>query len=399
MSAAKLFIKLIIVIAIVAGTFGIVQYLKANKPGIGRKAKEKISYLVDVKNIELAEEPVIIEAMGTVVPVRQTTIKSRVAGEIITVSDSFKPGGFFTKGQKMIKIDPTDYKLALEQAKAQLDSAQATRELEMGQQAVARREWDLVNKDKSLSEMEMSLALRKPQLKQAQANVSIANTSISDINLDLQRTDIVAPYNCIVLEKSVDLGTNISTQDTIASVVDVDKFWVEVSVPQDQLHWIEVPHMDQGYGSDVIVRYNGDTVNGRVVSLLSDLEDKGRMARVLVEIVDPLNIQGKDDRLPLLLSNYVKAEIHGKDLDNVVKIPRTSFRDGNQVWLAKTDAEGKVRLEMRDVKIIWRDENFVVVSDGLQTGDVLVTSAIASPMEGMDLRIHDKDQQQVSEKQ
>ncbi len=390
MSMAKSTIKFTIIVLIVAGTFLLVKYLKEHKPEIGRAPKPKTSYLVEVENVEIISEPLVMETMGTVIPVRETTIKPRVAGTVVKVADQFRPGGYFAQGEVILEIDPADYKLAVEAGKAQLATSQAAYLLEMGKQEVAAREWDMVSKGRKFTQQEKDLALRQPQLNQAKAAVDSARISLENSQLSLSRTTISAPYNSIVLTKNVELGTNVSTQESLLSLVDVDRFWIEVSIPQDELNWVVVPHLDDAEGSKAVISYgSGDTVEGTVVSLLSDLEEKGRMARVLVEVKDPFGLQSQSGRLPLLLGNYVKVNIYGKPLNNVVRIPRTAFRDGGNVWIASETGE-QTTLEIREVKTIWRDEDTVVVSSGLLAGEKLITSAIASPIEGMLLRVSDE---------
>ncbi len=383
----KFIIKLLVVVLIIFGCLGSLYYLKKHKPAIGRAPRPKTAYLVEVKPVEMVSESLIIKTMGTVIPVRQTTIKPRVSGKIVEVSYQFRPGGYYAAGQTIVKIDPSDYELAVAVSKAQLVNAESALAQEMGKQEVARREWEVVSKGREYTEQEKSLALREPQLMQAKANVEVARNNLANNMLDLERTEVKAPYNCIVLTKNVELGANVGTQETLLSVVDIDSFWVEVSIPQDELQWVIVPHMEDSVGSKVAIAYgNDDMIDGTVVSLLSDLESKGRMARALVEVKDPFNLNANSERLPLLLGNYVKADIVGKQLNDVVIVPRTAFRDGNSVWIASGTTDSPI-LEIRPVKTIWRDENTVIISEGLKAGELLITTAIASPIDGMSLRI------------
>jgi multidrug efflux pump subunit AcrA (membrane-fusion protein) len=108
------------------------------------------------------------------------------------------------------------------------------------------------------------------------------------------------------------------------------------------------------------------------------------MARLLVEIKDPLDLKKKDEKQPMLLiGEYVSVSIEGEELQNVFRIPRTALHNDSEVWIV--NEEGK--LSIRPVKTIWRDQDSVVLRNGLKPGENLVISDIAAPVAGMDLRI------------
>ncbi|MBN2065145.1 MAG: efflux RND transporter periplasmic adaptor subunit [Sedimentisphaerales bacterium] len=385
MSKAKLFIKVIIAVSLILGTVITIKYMAKNKPEIGKTPMPKTSYLAEVMTAAKVSKPVTIKAMGSVVPVRKIVLKSRVAGQILAVNDQFRPGGHLSADQTVVTIEPDDYELAVLQSKGQLTNAQAALALEQGKQQIASREWELVNAGREITEQDKSLALRQPQLMQAQANVEISRSALKKSELDLSRTQIKAPFNSMVLSKSVDKGTNVNIQETLAELVDIDKFWIEVSIPLDELKWLEIPDLTNNKGSQANIFYNDNIVSGKVIGILTNLENKGKMARALIEVEDPLDLK-TNSRQPLLLGDYVKVEIEGKIMENIVTIPRTAWRDDNNVWLA-VSRNGSYELEIRPAETIWRDEKTVAISEGLNNDELLVISAIASPVQGMSLRL------------
>jgi hypothetical protein len=135
----------------------------------------------------------------------------------------------------------------------------------------------------------------------------------------------------------------------------------------------------------VKIIYRQDNVRkGRVARLLPDLSQEGRMARLLIEVKDPLDLQVKEKKRPmLLLGEYVRVLIEGTELRDVYRIPRSALRNDSEVWIV--DEESK--LAIRPVKTIWRDEDSVVVQDGFNQGELLVVSDLAAPIGGMALRV------------
>ncbi len=88
----------------------------------------------------------------------------------------------------------------------------------------------------------------------------------------------------------------------------------------------------------------GWSSRGTVIKLLGELGAEGRMARVLVEIKDPLGLNSTGKKhSPLLIGEYVRMEIEGRQLKNVYRIPRTALRDNTRIWLVSNDGKLEIR--------------------------------------------------------
>jgi len=124
--------------------------------------------------------------------------------------------------------------------------------------------------------------------------------------------------------------------------------------------------------------------------MLADLSKEGRMARLLIEVKDPLDLKTNESRRPpLLISEYVRVLIDGAPLQDVYRIPRFALRNDDQIWLV----DKKQKLAIRPVKTLWREEEYVYIRDGLHPDDLLIVSALATPVDGMDLRLEqEKDE-------
>jgi len=79
---------------------------------------------------------------------------------------------------------------------------------------------------------------------------------------------------------------------------------------------------------------------------------------------------------------YVRVEIEGGMLDEVFSLPRTGLRDGRDVWILGSDST----LQIREVEVVWRGRDSVLVRGGLQDGDYVITSGLAAPVAGMPLQ-------------
>jgi multidrug efflux pump subunit AcrA (membrane-fusion protein) len=257
--------------------------------------------------------------------------------------------------------------------------------LELGHQAVAQREWELLSDGKPVRDMEKELALRQPHLNKVRADLTAAEAELKTAMLDLERTQIRAPFNAMVRSKSVDLGSQVTSQESLAELVGTDAYRIQVSIPVDRLEWIQTPSKagDPGSKARIVYSQNHERI-GRVIRLLGDLATEGRMARILVEVADPLGLTANTQyRTPLLIGEYVRVEIQGRKLDGVFEIPRTALRDQSSVWLVGKNQT----LEIRKIRPIWRDPEIVLLKDDLKPGERLIVSDLAAPVDGMMLRV------------
>ncbi len=382
-------IRAVIAIAILAAAAGISYYLISN-PAKTEKIEEKKEHALHVKTtqVRIGNHPVVVEVMGQVSPAKEVALKSRVSGEIIEVSDSFIPGGTIHKDDRIVQIDLVDYELALKVAKASQRQSLASLQLERGQQEIAKDELKILEQSTGKKLKNSDLALRKPQLEQARADYDSAKTNSEIAELNLKRTSVTAPFNAIITDRTANLGDIVSEQDTIATLVNTDEYWIETEVPVHYLHWIEVG-LDNG--STATINLNGINTQrkGHVKKIGAILDEKSRMANVIISVNDPLLLRQSENYntnlSPLILGDFVRLEIIGKTLENVVRISSDYVRDGQTVWLANNG-----KLLIQDVQITYQDRNHVYITKGLKAEDQIITSDIITPVSGMDI-ISDTD--------
>ncbi len=436
---------------IVCGGVLLYRHLLATAPQHERKPQGERQVTVEVTPLQAVSQAVTVSATGTVVPVHELSLMAQVAGRVVKVDPALEPGNRVQAGTVAVAIEQADYELAVQQAeaalvqkrnaladarvavgvsksgvvtaesalaqaKAAVVDAEYSYRLELGEQDVARHEWQMVEDRDTASDLDRELALRQPHLRKAeadvasakagvtsaeaslavaQANVTTAETAVgtaeasvkdaeatvAQARLDLARTTVTVPFDAVVSERNATVGTEVTTQTTLATLVDRTAFWVEVSVPYDNLAWIELPR-DGKDGAKATVRIAGamaETASweGQVVACLPTIETSGREVRLLVQIPNPL----EQNSIPLLLNAFVTLEIAGPPLDDVFVIPRRCLHNGNEAWVR--DSEG--RMAIRAVKTLWGNEESVVVRDGLAAGEELVLSDISSPVSGLKL--------------
>lgn len=376
---------LIICVAIVAAGAGAIAILFATEPEAKREgATKQTAMLVDLLEVRRGTYRPTVVATGLVEPARDVLAAPRIEGQIVEVAPSFEPGGFVDAGELLVRIDPSDYRNQVRQRRSDLAQVQADLDVEMGRQKVARQDYELL--DTELEPGNEALVLREPQLETARARVGAARAALEQAELELERTTVLAPFDAHVLERTADLGSHVRAGDTLARLVGVDTYWVVVAVPVPKLDWLRFPE-DGEAGARVRVRNRtawpeGAFREGRLHRLIGSLEGRTRLARVLVTVDDPLvREEGDADRRPLILGSFVEARIEGRPVEGAVRLPREYLRADDTVWVMQDGA-----LDVRDVRIEVRDEQYVYVSEGLEDGDRVVTTNLTTVVDGAPLR-------------
>ena len=380
------FLSTTLAILLLSSSVAVAYYYKTHKPEAKRKRPQRNARLVETIDAALATHRIVIPAMGEVEAARVARIQPRVTGQVVQLDDRLAPGSIFKEGEPLVGIDSRDYELTLAQRESDLSVAASNLAIERGQQAVAAFDYERITNKAGTADRD--LMLRKPQLQSAQASVDAAKAAVDQAKLNLDRTTVRAPFNGVVQSRDVNLGMQVSNSTSLVTLLGTDEFWVVVSVPADRLKWISIPGMGLGEGASVRV-FNesawGPNVwrEGRVISRAPDLETRGRMARLIVAVDDPLSLKPDNSGAPVLLvGSYVRVEVEGSELNDVFVIDRALIHEGNQMWVM-TD-EGK--LDIRAISIVYRGPETVCVASGISRGDRIVTTNLSAPVQDMALR-------------
>ncbi len=366
------------------------SYLQSS-PKAKRVPPPRSAPLVEVVQLEPRTRTLRIEAMGVVKPALQINLKPRVGGLIQKVSPEFVPGGYFSRDELILQLDPTDFELAVREAQANVDMARSALALEQGQQNIARREFELLGQ--TIDEKEHALVLRKPQLATAKAELDRALSALEQSKLNLERTVIRAPFNARVRSRDVDLGVQVTPSSNLAVLSGTDQYWIELTLPVNKLKWIRIPKNSRELGSAVRI-YNQNVWGtgvyrvGRVIRLAADLEPEGRLARLLVTVDDPMSLKAENNDQPqLILDSFLRVEIEGVELHDSIAIDRKLVRDGDTVWLLNEQNE----LEIRPLQITFQGPDYVLINQGLDAQERVISTPLSAAVAGMPLRSNEQE--------
>ncbi|RJP31665.1 MAG: HlyD family efflux transporter periplasmic adaptor subunit [Phycisphaerales bacterium] len=406
---------------------GVGAVLISSPPHVPKAEPETLAPVVGVADLVPHDTEVFLEAFGSVVPSRQVRVMPEVSGRVLEHNDRLEPGGLIAAGEPLIRIDPADYQIAVAQAQADLDvatheaarigarietlhgrRAQLSVEVEYlrwnaqrlgrlaerdsaGEQESRDAVTQLESREAARKTLDAEIAEQRLAVQSAEAAVAVAEQRLEAARLALERTSVFAPFDAIVVTENVETGQFVAAQTSIATLAATDEFWAEAAIPIGRLGDIRFALDDEGDASRVTVTLatGGAAVEWEGVALrpLGDLDPLGRMAQVLISIRDPLGLNegtsGAARRV--LLGSFVKLRIDAGRLHGVFPIPRKALRENDRVWVRT--AEG--RLAIRPVEIVWRRHEDVLVRNGFQPGDQLVTTHLASVIPDMPLRVRD----------
>lgn len=381
---------LVSLLIVLLGIFLVWLIFKTEPTATRRDVARETAMLVDVQSVSRGRFTPTVEVMGRVVPAREVSLGARVAGEVVYQADAFMPGRRVDSDEELLRIDPRDYQAVLQQRRSELQQAQADLALEQGRQSVARQEFELLGEDIEI--IDQALVLRQPQLEQAKARVAVAEAAVRQAELNLARTRIRAPFPAQVLSREVTLGSQVSAGQSLGRLVGTGQYWVEATVPLSKLPWLTFSDDADQPGAPVTLHHDtvwpaGQAREGRLARFVGELDDNSRMARVLITVDDPLALEQAADQPPMILGTFVRAAITGRPLDDVVRLERNLVRRENTVWVME-----ERQLAIRDVDIAFQDQNYAYVATGLEDGDQVITSDLASVVSGARLRLEDDAQ-------
>ncbi|RDV27385.1 efflux RND transporter periplasmic adaptor subunit [Alteromonas aestuariivivens] len=353
----------------------------------GRKAPEQKpveskALLVETLTVGKQAVEFTVSSQGNVVPLNRTSLSAQVGGRVVSMADGFVTGGMFKKGDVLITLEQEDYVTEVKLAAAELAQAQASLAEERARAKVAEQEWRSVD-----NVLPPELGLRKPQLAKEQANVQAAEAKLERANRNLQRTQIRAPYNGLVVSRSADIGQFVSAGSALGEIYATNVAEVRLPITDRELAFIDLSAgVTNRNKVDLSAVVAGKTRHwhGELVRTEGVMDSGNRVIYAIVQVIDPyLRESGNKSPVPLRFGQFVQASIHGTQRQELFSLPRSVLRLDNTVLVVNNQNQ----LDIREVVSVRSTESLVYLSDGLLDGERVVVSAVPNPFQGMEVRV------------
>ncbi len=357
----------------------IVSYaLVETTPSPERVTPVEVATTIHALEVERKRIRLEVTSQGSVMPFKEIQLIPEVSGRVQWMSPNLLPGGYFNRDDVLLRIDSRDYQSTVARRQATLNRSLAEEEL-------ARFELERMEemvKKKLTSQSNLETVLRNHRI--ADAVLKDSKLTLEQAERDLQRTEIRAPYNGLVRSEKVDLGQYVSRGQSIASIYASQSAEVRLPIADKQLAYLDIPlghrgEFDNEVAPEVLLftNYAGKYYEwiGKLVRTEAEIDSKSRMVTAVVRVNNDDNLEQPD--LPIGL--FVSAKIQGRWAEAVVTIPRAALRNQNQVLVVDKDN----RLYYRDVQIMRFENDDVIVSDGLESGDLVNISPLHTVFDGM----------------
>ena len=425
--------RLLLFVVPVALGLAAVGYAVMNREGPQRLPPEE--RLTPVRVVPAPAVDMVPRALGygSVTPGRIWEAVGEVSGTVIYRHPELEKGAVLRAGTELLRIDPTDYRLAVAQIEASIRSTEAQlavldvrasntkrslsiearsidlarKELErkqrlvqqgtISQATVDQEERAVLVGEQAVQNLRNSMNLLPAERTVLEATRDQLMAQLETARRNLARTTIVAPFNCRIAEVNVEKA-QFAIQGKVLVVADsLDVAEVTAQVPIGNLLTLLPPDLDlplepgapmsrlrEVAGLEAIVRLRtgrGDNEWAARFDRMSDTVDRRtRTVGVIVAVDDPYRQAVPGQRPPLVKNMYVEVEVRGRPRPGAVVIPRGALY-GREVRIAGPDD----RLRVREVEVDFVQTNFVVVASGLEAGERVVVSDLPFAADGMRL--------------
>ena len=378
----------VISIVIIAFAFGGAFVMVQTRAAPTQMEREIPVLLVDA--IEARREPVIfrVNTQGAVTPRTESILVSEVSGQIVEVASNYVSGGFFRKGELLLKIDPRNYQSALKSAQANVARVQTQVAKENALANFALDDWKTLQDLNASTGPISDLALRKPQLAEAIAELTSAEAALEKAQEDLNRTSIRAPYDGMVQEKRADVGQYVNTGSQLALIFATDYAEIRLPITQRELTLIDLPSAGDS-SSPLPVTLTSEagaarhTWEGLVVRSEGVFDSASRVLYAVAQVEDPYNQNGRIGE-PLRIGTFVTASIQGRFGGALFTIPRHALQRGETLWII----DEQQKIYPRDVEIVSTDEEYAYIDAGLTDGERYTITPVDQPLPGMPVRVN-----------
>lgn len=382
--------QLVLVLLVVAGSLGVAYALISAREDPEASPPAVQVPLVEVVTVELEPVALFVDAYGELRPRREGSLTAEVGGTITAATDSFVDGGAVADGELLLEIDAGPYDVALLAAEAQVAQAAAALSREEAEAERSIAEWRRAGRD----EDPPPLVAREPALAEARARVASAEAALEEAVLDVERTQVRAPFAGFLRDARVSVGEFVQPGQVLGTLFQADPMEVSLALTDRELARLDVDALLENGGESVpAVRFETSfggrtsTFRGRIARVESEVDAVSRMVRLTAVVEGTTETdEHAGPPIPLLAGVFVEARIEGRRIESAAELPRSAlFRPGVVLVVS-----GEGRLERREVDVALSTRDTAVIASGLGAGERVIVSPLEVAVEGMFVRVRDQ---------
>lgn len=318
---------------------------------------------VAVASAQHMDVPVILQLLGTVVPITNVTITPRVSGHILTVF--YQEGQHVKKGDTLELIDPRPYEATLHQYEGTLAADRAQ---------LARARIDNARYQRLIRQNSVAAMTARDQeftVQQLEGQIKFDEANVRNAELNVMYCHIIAPVDGRVGIRALDAGNYVTIGQSggLTTLTQMQPISVIFTLPQNDLP--NVQEQLRTHESLPLDAWNSDNsqklASGTVKALDSQIDTATGTVRLRGIFAN------EDERL--FPNEFVNAHLHVQTLKDVLVVPGSAVQtgpDGNYLYIVQKD----MTVAIRDVKTGYSNDTHTVIQSGLEEGESVVTDGI-----------------------
>ncbi len=331
------------------------------------KVPEFVTVLAESRDVQLE-----LDSQGMATARRRISLTMEAGGQIIELAPEFRNGGWVEEGMPLIQLDPEPFALEVTQHRHQLQASKLHLEHTKANASVARRLADRQATD---------FALHKPQLAEAQSRVDAALSALRMAERRMELATMRAPFSGRLEKVALTAGQYIAAGQSLGVLFSSDQMEVRLPIQDSWLRLLELPSEEVGRDLNIPVRLRGSFGGeSHVWEGVVRRREGGLNANQMTWLIADIAV--KPGEFSLEPGVYVEASIKGRTLDNVMVLPRTALINDQSVWVINNEQI----LQRKEVDWLYRDNEFVYVSKGLQEGEQVLRQGHGHLLEGTPAR-------------
>ncbi len=340
---------------------------KGAGPGGDKKGgpPKDIAFPVSVRAVEARKVEYVVTAVGSVDAFEEVSITSRVTGVVEAVL--FKEGDRVAKGAVLAEIEPRRFQLAVAQAQAQFDRAQATRA--DAEAFLSRRE--KMNGEGVVSADDMQTA--RTRVSTARADEAAAKATLGLAQVNLRDAYVRAPVAGTMQTRTARTGQFAQPGAQLGTILQVEPLMLRFEVPESDSGRVH-PQMIARFAVHGLAK----NLAAKITHVAASANPTSRMVAVIAEVVLP-----PSDLRPGAFAEVVVA-VGGET--NAPVVPETSIRPSDRGFLSFVVEDGKAKERVLTLGMRTAD-GLVEVRSGLKPGEALVVRGSEALADGVKVRV------------
>lgn len=330
---------------------------KENKAAAGRQMP--LSH-VDIFTAQKTDIPISFDYTATVTSSQDVIIYPKVGGTII--KQFFKPGSKVKAGDKLFLIDPEKYQASFDS----LDAAVGVANANLKNAETEFKRISALYKKNAVSQKDYDAAVVAYDI--ANANLVSAKANLKNAKIDLGYTTITAPFDGVVGDNQVDVGSLVvANQTKLVRLTKINPIEAEFYIA-DVDNLTRKTNLDNGswqqLNSDAVLSVNGENFNGKV-NFIDNVVNTATGSVLAKASFD--NSEGK-----ILPGAFGHIKMSGFVQKNAFNIPQVALQQSATNTYVLVVKDGKV--SQKNVKIGYQTKNMVAVTEGLEDGDKIIVN-------------------------